>query len=174
MAQWVWNNGAGSPLASISSENCSLEDTKRTCSSCLATLSLTKCTSISMCLVLWCWIGLQVRAIADKLSQNKSGLSEDGTWRKTNNCLIQSISAVVVERALYSASLDDQKTMFCFFDDKDIRLEPMKTTILVLDLLSLGPLPNMHHYMQLNPMLCKDNVRFGKCKILKGANQAFV
>lgn len=55
-----------------------------------------------------------------------------------NNYLIQAIFAVMIARALYSASADDLETMYYFFDVHKIGFEPGSTTNPEVDLLSFG------------------------------------
>lgn len=128
---------AENPLINMSA-NCSSEDTNWTNNTYLATRSLTKGTSISICFVLWCIIGLHVRAIAKRLSQYSVGVPEIRTCKNCNNCLIQSISAVVVNSAWYSASMEEREIVLCFFEDHEMGFEPRKTTRPVVNLLSLG------------------------------------
>ena len=137
LQQWVWNRGALSPFVRIS-VNCSWEDTNCTESCWRETLSRTKWTSTSICLVFWCWTGLKDKAMADRLSQNRTGTPGNEMCRKANNCLIQSNSAEVKDKARYSASMEDRETVYCFLEDHEMGLLPKKTTKPVVDLLSLG------------------------------------
>jgi hypothetical protein len=66
--------------------------------------------------------------------------------RKANNCLSQSTSAEVKDKARYSAHVDDLETICCFLEDHEMGLLPKKTTKPVVDLLSLGSLPNQHPF----------------------------
>lgn len=139
LLQWVWNKGALNPLVGISA-NCSLEETNCTKSCFLATHSLTKWTSISICLVFWCWTGLNEKAIAERFSQNKTGAIGNETCRKLKSYLIQSNSAEVMDKALYSASFEDLEIVYCFFEDQHIRLDSKNTIKSVADLLSFRSL----------------------------------
>ena len=76
--------------------------------------------------------------MAERLSQYRIGVPEIGTCKNCNNCLIQSISATVVDSARYSASVEERDTIFCFLKDHEMGFEPRKTTSPVVDLLSLG------------------------------------
>ncbi|GKE28780.1 hypothetical protein Tco_1444164 [Tanacetum coccineum] len=81
---------------------------------------------MSMCLVLACWTGLDARAIEEMLLHMIGTGVELCTLNSYNKHLSQVISHVVSAKALYSASVDDLETTFCFLDCQEIRLEPRK------------------------------------------------
>ena len=120
------------------SANYSWEDTNCTESWLREILSWTKYTSTSMCLVLWCWIGLNDKAMTNRLSQKRTGTLVSEMCRNVNNYFIQSNSAEMNDKARYSASVEDQETIYYFFEDHEIGLLPKKTTKPVVDRLSLG------------------------------------
>ena len=91
-----------------------------------------------MCLVFWCWTGLKDKAIADRLSQKRTGTPGSEMCRNVNNCFIQSNSVEVNDKARYSALVDDRETVCYFLEDHEIGLLPKKTTKPVVDHLSLG------------------------------------
>lgn len=52
-------------------------------------------------------LGLQVSAVAERLSHNKLGGTKNGTYKKVSICLIQLSLASMVDKALYSTSVED-------------------------------------------------------------------
>ena len=89
-------------------------------------------------ILFWCWTRLKDKAIADRLSQKSTGTLGSEMCRNVNNCLIQSNSTEINDKAWYSTSVDYLKTVCCFLKDHKIGLLPKKTTKPVVDLLSLG------------------------------------
>ena len=117
------------------SATCAFEGTNVGRMSPALTLSLTKWQSISMCLVLACWTGLEAKDIEEALSHRILIGVETGTSKSLSRHLIQETSHVVSARDLYSASVEDLETTFCFLDCHEMRLLPRKTQLPDTDLL---------------------------------------
>ena len=80
--------------------------------------SLMKWWWTSICFVLWCWTGLLVSFMALSLSHsNDTCLNLIPKSFKV--AFIQRICAQQLPVAMYSASVVDNETLFCFFDDHD-------------------------------------------------------
>ena len=71
-----------------------------------------------MCFVRWCRTGFSTRDIEDCLSQCiVTGILSFNYWK---SCVYQEDCATVEERAIYSASVVDLATDFCFLVDQAI------------------------------------------------------
>jgi len=98
------------------------------------TFSLTKKTSISICLVFLWKIWLWAIATALWLSQSSIGV-EKGTWSSCNKAWTQVNSAKVWAIPRYSASVLNLTVTYCFLDHQEIKLGPKKTPEPEVDLL---------------------------------------
>ena len=78
--------------------------------------SLMKWWRTSMCFVLACWIGLLLNLIALSLSHS-NGTFLNLIPKSLKVAFIQSICAQQPPADMYSASVVDNATLFCFFDD---------------------------------------------------------
>lgn len=75
----------------------------------------TKWKSMWLCLFYSWKIGLAIICIADWLPEYRDAGLWRETWRSINRCRSQVISQQAEVIALYSALLDEQKTVCCFF-----------------------------------------------------------
>ena len=89
-----------------------------------ATFSRTKWKSTSTCFVRAWKTWLAYRYMAPKLSHYRVGTDFIGTRSSRNKVSSQVNSATVSANALYSDSVDDQDTVFCFLADYETRLDP--------------------------------------------------
>lgn len=93
-----------------------------------------------MCLVLACWTGLFARAMVETLSH----MTSDGVGicmpKSESKHLSHEISQVLSARALYSASVEDLETTYCFLDCHEMRLLPRKIAKPDTDLLVVAQL----------------------------------
>lgn len=51
----------------------------------------------------------------------------------------------MVDKDLYTTSIEDLEIVYSFLEDQEIRLEPRNKNIAVVDLLSLGSPASQHH-----------------------------
>ncbi|XP_028763318.1 probable LRR receptor-like serine/threonine-protein kinase At1g51820 [Neltuma alba] len=102
------------------------------------TWSLMKCASISMCLVLaWC-TGFEASAAALVLSHHMVGILLIFSFSSESREEIQHNSVAMLARDLYSDSVLDLATTFCFLEDQVTKESPIKTQYPPIDLLSSG------------------------------------
>ena len=80
--------------------------------------SLMKWWRTSMCFVLACWTGLLVNLIAFSLSHS-NGTLLNLIPKSFKVAFIQSICAQQLSTNMYSASVVNNATLFCFFDDHE-------------------------------------------------------
>ena len=71
--------------------------------------------------------GFEASALALKLSHHNMGFLGSGSLSSASNERIQAISAARSARALYSDSVLDLDTTFCFLDDQETSVSPRNT-----------------------------------------------
>lgn len=79
---------------------------------------------MAMCFILEWKTGLTQRNIAPRLSQKITGAAGNETPSSDRTLQTQFISEAALATALYSASVDDLATPFCFLDDQEIGCLP--------------------------------------------------
>ena len=82
--------------------------------------------------------GLETKAIAELLSHHRMGMCGRNSLSSLNKVHSQASSTAVEAKARYSASVEEQETVDCFLEDQEIGFEPRKTSIPVVDFLSMG------------------------------------
>lgn len=116
-----WNRAVDEALVRISASWSEL-GTYQTSKDFWSTLSRTKWTSISMCLVLAWKTGFATREPALKLSHHKTGVEDKGRWSSCIRDCSHDNSTAPDSRARYSDSVLDHATTCCFLEDWEINL----------------------------------------------------
>lgn len=115
LSRMNWNFVDESPLAKMSASWSSVE-MNWSWRAFLATWSRTQWKSISTCLVRAWKTGFAERYVAPILSHQSMGVFWGGIFSSVSNDWSQINSTETSDRSLYSASVDDRETVFCFLD----------------------------------------------------------